>query len=278
MFLFPYSRWVGGIFYEHGHRLLAATVGSLTLGLACWLALREERAWVRGLGYTAVGLVMLQGGLGGLTVLLGLSIIVSSLHAVIAQTFFLLLLTIAYSLSVEYRQSNAPAHRWTRAAALLAMAVLYLQLAVGAVMRHSGAGMAIPDLPTAGGAWIPQFDEAMIANVNLLRDGLGLRHVGLYEIALHFAHRVGALLVVASQGFLVVTALRAGGVLKRSAWLNLNLLILQFSLGLFTVLSAKEPFVTSLHVLGGALLLGATWLLVLRSSARTAPGVDAGTG
>ena len=69
MFSFPHEKWVGGIFYEHGHRLIASTVGFLTIILAVWTWRVEPRRWVRWLAFGALGAVILQGLLGGLTVL-----------------------------------------------------------------------------------------------------------------------------------------------------------------------------------------------------------------
>src|SRR5439155_20111384 len=69
MFTFPLSKWVGGIFYEHGHRLIASTVGFLTIVLAAWLWIVDPRRWMKRLGAAALGSVILQGALGGLTVL-----------------------------------------------------------------------------------------------------------------------------------------------------------------------------------------------------------------
>ena len=69
MFTFPPSKWVGGILYEHGHRLIATTVGFLTIVLAAWLWRAEPRRWMKVLGAAALGSVVLQGVLGGLTVL-----------------------------------------------------------------------------------------------------------------------------------------------------------------------------------------------------------------
>src|ERR1700730_13734432 len=69
MFTFPPSKWVGGIFYEHGHRLIASTVGMLTIALAAWLWRSDPRQWMKRLGVTALGAVILQGVLGGGTVL-----------------------------------------------------------------------------------------------------------------------------------------------------------------------------------------------------------------
>src|SRR5437667_2183294 len=78
---------VGGIFYEHGHRMVASAVGLLTVVLAVWLSRREPRAWVRRLGYAALAAVVAQGVLGGLTVIFLLPTAVSVAHACLAQTF-----------------------------------------------------------------------------------------------------------------------------------------------------------------------------------------------
>src|SRR2546423_6762019 len=86
---------VGGVFYEHGHRMVATTVGILTVVLAIWLARREPRRWVRRLGLLAVAAVVAQGVLGGLTVIFLLPTAVSVAHACLAQTFFCLTVAIA---------------------------------------------------------------------------------------------------------------------------------------------------------------------------------------
>src|SRR6478752_9547755 len=81
MFTFPPSKWVGGIFYEHGHRLIASTVGFLTIILAAWLWIAEKRPWMRWLGLAALGGVVAQGILGGLTVRMFQPPAVSAAHA-----------------------------------------------------------------------------------------------------------------------------------------------------------------------------------------------------
>ena len=95
MFSFPMEKWVGGIFYEHSHRLIASTVGFLTIILAVWTWRVDPRRWVRWLAFAALGAVMLQGLLGGLTVLLLLPAPVSIGHAGLAQLFFCLTLSLA---------------------------------------------------------------------------------------------------------------------------------------------------------------------------------------
>src|SRR6476469_2598274 len=96
MFTFPPSKWVGGIFYEHGHRLIASSVGFLTIVLAGWLWLADPRRWMKRLGLAALGAVILQGVLGGITVLFFLPTAISSAHAGLAEIFFCM--TIAISL------------------------------------------------------------------------------------------------------------------------------------------------------------------------------------
>jgi len=95
MFSFPPSQWGGGILYEHGHRLIASTVGFLTIILAAWLALRESRRWMKWLGAAALGAVIAQGVLGGLTVLFFLPAAISTAHAGLAEIFFCMTVAIA---------------------------------------------------------------------------------------------------------------------------------------------------------------------------------------
>src|ERR671928_256091 len=90
-----FPRMVGNVFWEHGHRMIAATVGMLTIVLAVYLQIREPRRWVKRLGWIALGLVIVQGLLGGLTVKLLLPLAVSAAHATLAQLFFLTTVSIA---------------------------------------------------------------------------------------------------------------------------------------------------------------------------------------
>jgi len=237
---------VGGVFYEHGHRMVATTVGLLTVILAVWLAKREPRRWVRRLGLLAVAAVVLQGVLGGLTVIFLLPTAVSVAHACLAQTFFCLVVAIAVVTSPRWdpqpASSRGPA---TRLAALAAGAV-FVQLVVGAVMRHTKAGLAIPDFPLSLGRVVPRLDS--------------------FPVAIAFAHRAWALVVAAAVLAAVVAAYRAG--LRRSA-LFLGLLVpAQIALGAMTVLSRKSVPITTAHVATGALLLGTSLALSLSAMAR----------
>jgi cytochrome c oxidase assembly protein subunit 15 len=245
MFTFPLSKMVGGIRFEHTHRLIASTVGFLTIVLAIWLARREDRPWVRGLGYLALGTVVAQGLLGGLTVLYLLPTPISVAHGCLAQIFFCLTVTIAVVTSPRFRRNAPPslaaafrANPVSRIAAATAV-VIFLQLLVGAVMRHTKSGLAIPDFPLALGRIVPPIDA--------------------FPVAIAFAHRVGALCVAGLVAASAVRAFRFGRRGLRTAAIGLCALVLvQIALGAATVLSRKDVLLTTAHVATGALLLGAT--------------------
>src|SRR5213593_680985 len=107
MFSFPMDKWVGGILYEHSHRLIASTVGFLTVILAIWTWWVEPRRWVRRLAFAALGAVILQGLLGGLTVLFFLPAPISIGHAALAQMFFCMTLTLAVVTSPRWKKTDA---------------------------------------------------------------------------------------------------------------------------------------------------------------------------
>ncbi len=140
---------VGGIFYEHGHRMIAATVGLLSIVLAVWLWRAEQRPWVRWLGAAAVGAVIAQGILGGLTVLFFLPPAVSSAHAALAQLFFCAILSIALFTSPWWERSAPLAEDCGRPAvhsfAIVTACAVLAQLLLGAAFRHKAFGI-IPHL------------------------------------------------------------------------------------------------------------------------------------
>src|SRR5499426_1408153 len=140
MFTFPPSKWVGGIFYEHGHRLIASTVGFLTILLAVWLWIADPRRWMKWLGVSALGAVILQGVLGGMTVLFFLPTAISSAHAGLAEIFFCMTVAIALFTSRSWiRGDDAVDDLTLRRVATATTALIYVQILVGAVMRHSDA-------------------------------------------------------------------------------------------------------------------------------------------
>jgi len=236
---------VGGVFYEHGHRMVATTVGVLTVVLAIWLARREPRRWVRRLGLFAVSTIVAQGLLGGLTVIFLLPTAVSVAHACLAQTFFCLTVAIAVVTSPRWKPGAGKKERLPRLAALTAGAV-FLQLAIGAVMRHTKAGLAIPDFPLSLGRIVPPLDS--------------------FPVAIAFAHRAWAIAVAGLVFATVPAALSAG---RRRTGLFLGaLVLLQIALGAMTVLSRKNVAITTAHVATGALLLGTSLALCLGAMSR----------
>ena len=136
---------VGGIFYEHGHRMIATFVGMLTIALAVWLQLREPRRWMRRLGWVALAAVVAQGLLGGLTVLFFLPRPVSIAHASLAQLFFCTTVAIAFFTSRWWisaaEQRRGPAAEDLRRFALAVVAVIFFQLVLGASYRHRAVGI-----------------------------------------------------------------------------------------------------------------------------------------
>ena len=243
---------VGGVFYEHGHRMVATAVGILTVILAVWLFRREPRAWVRRLGYAALAAVVAQGVLGGLTVLFLLPTAVSVAHACLAQTFFCLIVTVAVVTSPAWRAAadarRDPAFRMGAAT----VTAIFLQLLAGAVMRHTKAGLAIPDFPLALGRVVPPITS--------------------FPIAIHFAHRLGALAVAGCVAGCVIQAFRSGRPgLWKTALLLAGLVVVQIALGALTVLSRKAVAVTTAHVATGALLLAIALTFTLAALAQRKP-------
>ena len=251
MFTFPADKWVGGIFYEHSHRLIASTVGFLIMVLAFWLWRVEPRTWVRRLGYIALAAVITQGILGGITVLWYLPDPISIAHASLAEIVFCLTVTIALVTSPGWQRGYAaglPDDRTLQRIAIATTATIYLQILLGATMRHTDAGLAIPDFPWAFGHLIPPHWDP--------------------KIAIHFSHRVGALFVtamlLATTGH-VLYHHRRRAELRRPSLLLLTLLPLQITLGAFTVLSGRQHIINSLHVVTGASILVTSLVLTLRA-------------
>src|SRR5436189_4660201 len=199
MFLFPISKWVGGILFEHTHRLMGSLVGFLTVTLAVWLWLREDRRWVRRLGVIALVGVILQGILGGLRVTM-MKDQIGIFHACVAQAFLGLLVFIALA-TTNFWASLATGHFYSRkfspirSLAIAITVAIYVQLALGATMRHQHRDLAILDFPIANGAWIPDTSAPALAKINAWRDARALSDVNAFQIWLQMVHRFLALLI-----------------------------------------------------------------------------------
>ncbi len=237
---------VGNMFYEHGHRMIATTVGLLTLALAVYVRLKEKRLWIWRLTLFAVIAVCLQGLLGGLTVKMMLPLAVSAAHGTLAQLFFCTTVSLAVFTSrswIEARtlpeeQGNVP----LRYLCTAALATIFLQLILGATLRHSAK-------------WDQHLPTELI-----------LAHIG------------GAVAVTLALGGAALSVLRrhkGETFLTRPASIALVLLVVQLFLGIASYLtrlgSPTEPQplhpmvgITVAHVACGALVFVTTIILTLR--------------
>jgi heme a synthase len=276
MFLFPPRFWVGGILYEHTHRLAATVIGMLSILLCAWAWFSDKRPRVRWLCTAVLAGVIFQGILGGLRVVF-VNLDLAIVHGCVAQAFFCLAASTAVLTSRWWSEApdltDAPDSRPGRQLTwlcLAAVAVVYLQLIVGATMRHEGAGLAVPDVPWIYGKLWPPSDAAGLKAANDLRVWqLNLPPVTLGQIWLHYAHRVGALAVTLVLIALVLHVLywhrhRRG--LLWPAIALIPLLAAQITLGILTVYYRKPADVASAHVAVGALVLVTCFVLTLRSA------------
>lgn len=271
MFLFPPSQWTGGIFYEHTHRLMGSWVGLLTVVLALWLWRSEPRAWMRRLGWIALFLVILQGVLGGLRVVLFKNEI-GIFHAGLAQSFLSLLTVIALACSPLWRRI-APQGDSPRVRRALGVGVLlvFVQLLIGATMRHQHAGLAVPDFPLAYGRLWPATDADTLAHINLSHAD---HTVTAFQILVHMVHRIGALVVFVGSLWITRTVVREVGTrsgLGRGVMVWQGLIVLQACLGAATVWTGRAPDIATLHVVVGAACLSGAVLLTVVAFCRALP-------
>ncbi len=237
MFLYPWSKMVGGIFYEHSHRLFGSLVGFLTILLAISLWVKEERQWLRWLGIVALGAVIVQGILGGLRVTL-IKLDLAIIHACFAQAFFALIASLVFFTSTEWQtpvtQQTTPDAGRVQRLGIITTGLIYVQLIFGAILRHRGAG----DILHIAGAVLVAVHVILLAT----RVGRNYSHLPV---------------LVGSARFLR------------------NLLIVQLLLGIgaylgkFTQTGALlNPYVVALattHVVIGALMLITSLIFTLRS-------------
>jgi cytochrome c oxidase assembly protein subunit 15 len=231
---------VGGVKFEHGHRMLAEWIGLLTIVVAVWTQKVDQRRWMRVLGWSALGTVIAQGVLGGLTVLFYLPPAISTAHATLAQTFFCIMVSIAFFTSRSWVETPAPVidlarHPRLTTLSLFTVAAIWLQLIMGAAFRHSGIRL----LP----------------------------------------HIIGAAVVFCMVMWLAITTLkrhRDTAQLAKPAAVMLTLLVLQISLGLASYITrviwsqgVSAPLTSMIaatvsHVACGALVLVTTVILTIQ--------------
>ena len=247
-------------FAEHSHRLSGMMMGLITLPLAIALHRTEARAWLRKLGWWALGLVIVQGIIGGTRVKLdalhvpGFEMSFGQMlripHGILAQVYVCLLFAIAAGLSRIWIErhggaSAAPSVRVRRIGGWC-MALLFVQLTVAATMRHNYAGMAIPTFPlsTIAGGLLPATWD--------------------YRVALQFTHRVLAALLgigLLAYGHVLWREKTLGPILRASSFALGALIISQITLGAYVIWTGRSVFVTTGHVVVGALTLAITFLV-----------------
>ncbi len=325
MVLFPPSQWIGGIWYEHVHRLTATVVGFLAVMLTLtawgpsqnpgwrkiwgWTALVSAGAgvmlavgvlsvtrslhgplnhiWVLLLSLASVAVVawlcrkrhgsravrwmctavllavIIQGTLGGLRVE-KISLTLAIVHGAFGQLVFCMT-GLACLMSSHWWANQTPPAIWLKQgerlikAGIVVVLLVFGQLVLGALMRHHGAGLAIPDLPLAYGEWLPPMDREALDSANRTRAwDLHMDPVSLGQIWLHFGHRMGAIIVTLAISLLVAYVIRRhrkDAVIRSWTTILLVLLLTQLTLGVYTVLKEKPADIASLHVACGALVL-----------------------
>ena len=255
---------VGGVFYEHGHRMVAATVGMLMLALAVWTWLSEGRRWVRRLATVALATVVAQAILGGITVIYLLPTQISVAHAGLANLFCCMTVVLAVVTGRGWLQPKRPprdpmpgALRRLKLLAVATTVAVYTQILLGAVMRHTQSGLAIPDFPLSLGRIIPPLGDP--------------------QVAIHFAHRAWAMVVLAVAAVTVTRVLRrhrdTPDLVRPAVTLSV-LLVAQVLLGAFSVWTAKAAVITTFHVVGGSASLAVALILALRVARRHAARPD----
>jgi heme a synthase len=238
--LYKIPKLVGGVKFEHTHRMIAQGAGLLTIILAVWMWRAEKRRWLRILSYASVGTVIAQGVLGGITVLYYLPPAVSSAHAALAQTYFCIAVAIAMFTAqkwveeiprVEFDHRRPSLFTLT----LLSIFVLYVQLILGAMFRHHGL------------SWWP-----------------------------HVAHAAVVAFVLAWTAIRALTVYTEVDAVRRPAIILLSLVIAQLCLGFTAFLTrvswghdAVQPELpmvisTVTHVAVGALLLATAVVLAIQ--------------
>lgn len=296
LWAFPVDQWVGNIFHEHIHRLKGSVIGLMTIGLAVWMwrayGAGDRRRWI---GLIMLALVVLQGVLGGLRVevvrfapVLETPYRVS--HAVTGQLVLCVTVLVAVVTSRLWHERVVwPANRRSeegqsvsfgcRVACFALLAVLLVQLVLGAVMRHTGSGLAIPDFPASYGGLMPPLTTVGIQTATdaMLSYEATDRYFTPAQVGVAFAHRLWAVAVMAAVGWLMhrLSPIAAADDAVRAPMLMLlALLVAQIGLGAWTVWSGRHPDVATAHqATGAAILAVATWLTLRVHLARVQPAV-----
>ena len=311
MFLFPPALWVGNIFWEHTHRLMGSLVGfmGIVMCIALWRTnrhpgsqrnaaqsprtpVRGSRRWLQYLGVATLIMVIAQGIMGGLRVT-QLSTWLAVFHGMTAQIFLCMTVLIAAATSrwwVERERHERPDKSAilptrnpkleTRSFALLlrsaivALVAIFIQLALGATVRHHGAGLAIPDFPLSYGQILPPLSQSGIEKAMIEfadnPDSYATSDHGWYSpfhVVIHWSHRLWAIVVIFALHRLIHRVMRTAGnemKLKVPAGGIGIMLLLQLALGASIIWTGRHTEVATAHQTLGAILLATTALLFFR--------------
>lgn len=286
MFAVPWDLWVdfdsdvmtqSGAFYEHSHRLKGSWVGMLCIGMAIWLWITQKnRRWLRWMGIWLLGLVIVQGLMGGFRVTEN-SLLLAFVHGVVGQIIFgitVLIVAATGKLWIAYANTGLrpPGQRLfpgLRVLTLIMIGLLIIQLVLGAWVRHAGAGLAIPDFPMSYGQWTPPLTHSGLeaAEARMGVAALNGRSFTVEQVFVHFMHRVGALVVMLATILLVGLL-----IVRMSRWPTVvfpaitffGLIVLQALLGVSVVLTGRHPEIATIHQSLGAAVLGVSVFLAIR--------------
>lgn len=273
---------IGGIFWEHSHRLIAGFTGIVIGLLAIALWMKEPRKYVKWFGMTALIAVVIQAILGGLRVLIvstegvqdaavqmtgsgnieATRIAITVTHASLAQTILCMVFSVALFTSKwwlngsEASQSGLP--KKARVVSIGLVAIVFLQLVIGAIVRHTGSGLIIPDFPLSFGQILPPFGD-LPNNPNApfpLTD-----QEFFLKVLIHFAHRMTALVILGWVIYLFA-AFRKSERIGKLASIIFGLTLIQVFLGAMNIWTAKSIYSTIPHVAIGALILACSVMLM----------------
>lgn len=271
---------LGGEWKGAGH-FLSGIGGVILLVALVWVRNQPASRALLRLAWIAFWGVQLQGLLGGLRVVLDAHLFAGTrmgvwfgvFHGCLAQAYLVLLAAMALMTSrwwLERRslkgvtenvsESGSTIKAPLRGLLIFTVGLVFLQLTIGATMRHQHAGLAIPDFPKAYGAWWPDTSPAAVAKYNADRVEVSAQNpITGFQIGLQMAHRLmafGILLAVATCWWQA-----------RKSWLRtpfslwLGLVLAQAGLGIWTIWSNKAADIATLHVVFGAVTLMAGSLI-----------------
>lgn len=252
--------WLSDIsmFAEHSHRLTGMMMGFITIGLVIWLWRSEDRAWLRRLGFWALGIVVLQGVIGGKRVTLNaidvpyfhmsLGEMLRIPHGILAQVYVCLLIGIAAGCSRSWIERGSPVGAAVRQVGVVCLGLMFVQLVIAVMMRHNAAGLAIPTFPFSTP---PPENHLLPAEWN-------------FRVAIHFAHRVMAVVLAVALtlfAFVIRRDRASTAAMRAGASALVSLMILQILLGAQIIWTMRRAEMTTGHVVVGAVTLAVTFWL-----------------